>query len=102
MLKEIAKILILECLKETQPTTHILKLVNKMCKIETDLENIVEIQNGQLSTNGQTDGQTDRQGETSIPHFQLCWSWGMILFFFNVDPCKCDNSAWNWFNTMDI
>ena len=37
---------------------------------------LLKIQCGHNSVHRQTDGQTNRQGETSIPPFQLCWSRG--------------------------
>ena len=39
-----------------------------------------------LSTDGQTDGRTDRQGDTSIPPYQLRWSGGyneLTAFFLD-------------------
>ena len=69
--------------KQTLHATHLLKLLDKMCKYEMDPMSIVEDTertrfcpqtDGQ--TDGQMDGRTDGQGETSIPPFQLRWSGG--------------------------
>ena len=51
--------------------THLVKLLDKMCKYEMDPTSIVEDTERIGSTDGQTDGQTDRQGETSIPPFNF-------------------------------
>ena len=64
-------------LKQTSHVTHLLKLLDKMCKYEMDPTNIVE-DTGQTRFCPQTDRGTDGQGETSIPHFQLRWSRGII------------------------
>ena len=55
--------------------THLLKLLDKMCKYEMDLTSIVEDteQTRFCRTDGWTDGQTDGQRETNIPPFQLRW-----------------------------
>ena len=51
--------------------THLLKLLDKMCKDEMDQTSIFEdTERTRLCP------QTDGQGETNIPHFQLCWSRG--------------------------
>ena len=59
--KEIVKNLNFKICHKTQHVTHFLKLVDKMCKYEMDLTNIVEDTEWILSTDGQTDGRTDRQ-----------------------------------------
>ena len=56
-------------LKQTLHATHLPKLLDKICKYEPVL---LKIQSGHDSVHRQTDGQ----GETSIPPFQLCWSGG--------------------------
>ena len=53
---------------------HLLKLLDMMCKYEMDPMSIVE-DTEQTRFCPQTDGQ----GETSKPLFQLCWSGGIIM-----------------------
>ena len=53
--------------------THLLKLLDKMCRYEMYPTSIVEdIELTRFCP--QTDKRTDAQGETSISHYQLCWS----------------------------
>ena len=66
--KKIAKITNVWILKQTLHATHIVKLLVKMCKYEMDPTSIVED-----TERTRFCPQTDRQGETSIPHFQLRW-----------------------------
>ena len=51
---------------------------------------LLKIQSGHDSVHRQTNGQMDGQGETSIPPFQLRWSWGYnnhnILKWLNTWP----------------
>ena len=54
--KEFAKTSNSRILKQTLHVTHLLKLLDKMCKYEMDLTSIVE-EDTILSTEGQTDGQ---------------------------------------------
>ena len=56
--------------------THLLKLLDKMCKYELDPTSIVEDTEGTQFC-PQTDRRTDEQGETSIPPFQLHWKGGI-------------------------
>ena len=65
--KEIAKNSNFVTLHKTQHTTHLVKLVDKMCKNEMDPASIVEEDTEQTRFCPQTDRQTDGQGETSIP-----------------------------------
>ena len=62
-------------LKQTLHATHLLKLLDKMCKYEMDPTSIVE-DTEQTRFSPQTDGQMDGRCETSIPPFQLRWSEG--------------------------
>ena len=55
--------------------TNLLKLLDKMCKYEMDPMSIVE-DTERIQFCPHTDRQTDGQGETSIPPFQLRWSGG--------------------------
>ena len=82
--KKIAKISIL---KWALHATHLLKLLDKMCKYEMDPMSILEDTERKRfcpqtdrwtdgRTDGQTDGRTDGQGDTSIPPYQLRWSGG--------------------------
>ena len=62
-------------LKQTLQAIHILKLLDKLRKYEMDPTSIV----GDTEWTRfcpQMDRRTDRQGETSIPPFQLHWSRG--------------------------
>ena len=59
--------------------THLLKLLDKMCKYEMDPTSIVED-----TKRTRFCPQTDGQGETSIPPFQLCWSGR-----YNNQICPC-------------
>ena len=81
--KEFAKIANFLFLKQTLHATHLLKLLDKMCKYEMDPMSIVEDTERTRfcpQTDRRTDGRTDRrtggQGENSIPPFQLRWSGG--------------------------
>ena len=65
--KEIAKNSNFRIFHETQCATHLLKLVDKMCKYEMDLASIVEEQSGHDSVYR----RTNEQGETSIPPFNF-------------------------------
>ena len=59
--------------------THLLKLLDNMCKHEMDLASIVEDTEWTRlcpQTDGQTERQMDGQGETSIPPFNLI-KWGV-------------------------
>ena len=62
-------------LKRALRATHLLKLLDKMCKYEMDLMSIVE-DTERTRFCPQTDRRTDGQGDTSIPPFQLPWSGG--------------------------
>ena len=68
ILKKNSKITNVWILKQTLHATHIVKLLDKMCKYEMDPTSIVED-----TERTRFCPQTDRQGETSIPHFQLRW-----------------------------
>ena len=85
--KKFAQISNFWILKRALPATHLLKLVDKMCKYEMDPMSIVEdTERARFcpQTDRRTDGQTDRrtdtqtdgQGDTSTPPFQLRWSRG--------------------------
>ena len=70
-------------LKRALHATHLLKLLDKMCKYEMDPMSIVEdtertrfCPQTDRRTDGRTDRRTDGQGDTSIPPYQLRWSWG--------------------------
>ena len=60
-------------LKQPLYRTHLLKLLDKMCKYEMDPMSIVE-DTERTRFCPQTDRRTDGQGEISIPPFQLRWS----------------------------
>ena len=62
-------------LKRALHATHLLKLLDKMCKYEMDPMSIVE-DTERTRLCPQTDRRTDGQGDTSIPPFQLRWSGG--------------------------
>ena len=77
---EIAKILNFRICHKTQHATHLLKLVDKICKYEMDAVSILD---DTLRTRfcPQTDRWTDGQGETSVPPFNFVgdgvgWGWG--------------------------
>ena len=74
--KEFAKSSNFLIMKTTSHATHLLKLLDKMCKYKMDLVSIEDTEQTRFCP--QTDRQTDRwtQGETSIPPFQLHWSRG--------------------------
>ena len=79
-----------QILKQTLHVTH-LKLLDKMCKYEMNPMSIVEDTERQRfcpQTDRRTDGQTDWQGETSIPPFQLRCSGG----YNNRDWCVSTDS----------
>ena len=75
--KEFAKVSNFWILKQTLFATHLLKLLDKMCKYEMDPMGIVEDKE-RTRFCPQMDRQTDGQGETSIPPFQLRWSGGIM------------------------
>ena len=62
-------------LKQALHATHLLKLLDRMCKYEMDSMSIVE-NTERTRFCPQTDRRTDGQGDTSIPPFQLRWSRG--------------------------
>ena len=62
-------------LKRALHATHLLKLLDKMCKYEMDLMSIVEDTEWTRFC-PQTDRRTDGQGDISIPPFQLHWRGG--------------------------
>ena len=61
--------------KQPLQATHLLKLLDKMCKYEMDLTSIVEDRERTRFCQ-QTDRRADGQGETRIAPFQLRWSGG--------------------------
>ena len=70
-------------MEQTLHATHLLKLLDKMCKYEKDLMSIVEdteqtrfCPQMDRRPDGWTYRRPDGQGETSIPRFQLPWSGG--------------------------
>ena len=63
---QILKITNFLILKQTLHAAHLLKLLDKMCKYEMDPTSIVEVTEWTRFC-----PQTDGQGETSIPSFQL-------------------------------
>ena len=68
-----------QILKQTLHATHVLKLLDKMCKYEMDPTSIVEDTERTRfcpQTDGRMDGQTDKVKPAGIPPFQLRWSWG--------------------------
>ena len=81
--EEFVKISNFQILKQTLQATHLLKLLDKMCKYEMDPTSIRD-DTKRTRCCPQTDRRTDGQGETSIPLFQLRWSGG-----YN----KCDTSS---------
>ena len=62
-------------LKRALHATHLLNLLDKMCKYNMDPMSIVE-DTERTRFCPHTDRQTNGQGETSIPPFQLRWSGG--------------------------
>ena len=80
--KEFASISISLILRQTLHATHLLKLLDKMCKYEMDLTSIVEDTEQTLFC-PQTDRQMKGQGETSIPPFQFHWSGGYYNLTLN-------------------
>ena len=87
--------------------THLLKLLNKICKYEMDVMSIVEDTerwNGSdeycwryradMILDRQTDGQTDRQSKTSIPpfNFEVEAGWGITstYLFYRVNIMGVD------------
>ena len=72
--KKIAKNSNFEILQQTLHTTHLLKLLDKMCKYEMDPTRTVDATERKQDV-GQTDGQTDRQtdgrSETNIPPYNF-------------------------------
>ena len=73
--KKFAKISNFWILKWVLHATHLLKLLDKMCKYEMDTMSIVE-DTERTRFCPQTDRRTDGQGDTSILPFQLRWSGG--------------------------
>ena len=73
--KEFQKISNFWILKQTLHVTYLVKLLDMMCKYEMDPTSIVE-ETERTRFCPQTDRWTDKQSETSIPLFQLCWSAG--------------------------
>ena len=65
-------------LKRALHATHLLKSLDKMCEYEMDPMSIVE-DTGRTRFCPQTDRRTNRQGDTSIPPFQLRWSGGINM-----------------------
>ena len=66
--------------KQTLHATHLLKLLDKMCKYEMDPMSIVEDTERTRfcpQTDRQTDGRTDK-GETSIPPFHFVEAEGIM------------------------
>ena len=75
------------CKKKTLHTTHLLKLLDKVCKYEMDPATIVEdtIMSTDRRTDRWLDRQTDGQGETSIPPLYLRWA-GSIIINDEINP----------------
>ena len=71
-LKNLPKVQIFEFRKKTLQATHLLQLVDKMCRYKMDIRRVLlKIQSRHSSIDRRTDGQVDRwtdcrQGETSI------------------------------------
>ena len=78
ILKKLPKIQILWFFKYLNNVTHLLKLVDKMCKYEMDPTSIVEDTDWTRFC-PQRDGQTDGQGETSIPSFNFVEVGGITI-----------------------
>ena len=68
--------------KRALHATHLLKLLDDMCKYEMDPMGIVE-DTERTRFCPQADRRTDGQGDTSIPPFQLRWS-GAIMIWFSL------------------
>ena len=89
--KEFAKISNHWILKQTLHVTHLLKLLNKMCKDELDPASIVEDTARALFCL-QTDRRPDGQGETSIPFnfvesrgiIMIRWLWELLIFIMGI------------------
>ena len=86
-------------LKRALHATHLLKLLDKMCKYEMDPMSIVEdtertrfCPQTDRRTDGRTDRRTDGQGDTSIPRFQLRWSGG---YNKRVVRCHLCHHCWH-------
>ena len=80
-------------LKRALHATHLLKLLDKMCKYEMDPMSIVE-DTERTRFCPQTDRRRDGQGDTSIPPYQLRWSGGYNNVFLSfmgpiyIIPCE--------------
>ena len=90
--KEFAKISIFLILKQTLHVTHLLKLLDKMCKYEMDPTSIVEDTERKRFCL-QTDRRTDGRSETSIPPFQPCWSGGYNNLVCSLPEVGATNSG---------
>ena len=53
-----------------------------------------KIQSGHVSVHKQTDGRTDRRGETNIPPFNFVEAGGMIIVSLFITPLKIQTSLW--------
>ena len=82
--KIFAKIINFLILKGALHATHLLKLLDKMCKYEMDPMSIVE-DTERTRFCPQTDRRTDGQGDTSIPPFQLRWSGGYKNIWISIE-----------------
>ena len=68
-------------LKRALHATHLLKLLDKMCKYKMDPRSIVEDTERTRfcpQTDRRTDRRTDGQGDTSIPHINFVEAGGII------------------------
>ena len=92
--KEFTKISKFRILKQALHATHLLKLLDKMCKYETDPTSIVEDKERTRFcpqtdrwTDGQTDGQTDKVKPVYPPFkfgeaggLKMAWRWTGAIF----------------------
>ena len=91
--KKFAKISNFSILKRALHATHLLRLLDKMCKYEMDPMSIVE-DTERTRFCPQTDRRTDGQGNTSIP-FQLWWSGGYKKYH-DYTFCRIQISRYIW------
>ena len=82
-LKNLPKFQIFWILKRTLHSTHLLKLLDNMCKYEMDPMSIVE-DTEQTRFCPQTDRRTDGQGDTSIPLSTSLKRGGIIILIYNI------------------
>ena len=93
-------------IKKTLHATHLLKLLDKMCKYEMEPASITEDTEQTWfcpQTDRQTEEWTDWQGETSISPLQLHWAgaikmslWGSKIFLKKYCRSYCIDKLVSW------